>query len=457
MAAAAPSAIAARFTPLRVAFDPPRLPPREVVELEVRPPDEERFAPERLPPERFPPELFDEDFFDDFFAPPVEREELRLAEPVERPPVDLRLLFDDPPRELVPPEVRPFDEPAELRDAFERELFDDFDPPVERDEAPRPEVLRVPVERELPPDDLRDPPDVLRAVVLRELLFEPVAFELPPRLDLLLPPRDEVPRLEALLFEPPLLLRDVDAAPFEEPVERELLLEPPRDDPLFEPLLFDEVPFEELLFEDVPFEELLFEDVPFEELLFEDVLFDPPFALPRDEPAELAERFEEELLPDEVLLPDDERALREPPFDDPREPPFDPPRFDDVLPDELPEELPELLEPLSETESRLTNLLKRLSSSSERRTASLFSSKASKNSSHSISSSVSSPLKPGKSMRRIPGSLPLPVLFTRAGFPPRASTHRWISSRSVVGCALAMFPPDVDRTKTFASREPESA
>jgi hypothetical protein len=91
--------------------------------------------------------------------------------------------------------------------------------------------------------------------------------------------------------------------------------------------------------------------------------------------------------------------------------------------------------------SRLTSLLKRLPSSSESRSARLFFSNQSKNSSHSISSSVSSPEKPGKSMRRMPGSLPDPVARTAAGCPPRASTHSRISSWSTVGCAVAIDTP----------------
>jgi hypothetical protein len=77
---------------------------------------------------------------------------------------------------------------------------------------------------------------------------------------------------------------------------------------------------------------------------------------------------------------------------------------------------------------RLTNLLNRLSSSSESSNASPSRSNHSKNWSHSIGSSVPSPLKPGKSIRRMPGSLLVPVAVTRAGCPPRASTHCWISS-----------------------------
>jgi hypothetical protein len=77
---------------------------------------------------------------------------------------------------------------------------------------------------------------------------------------------------------------------------------------------------------------------------------------------------------------------------------------------------------------RLTNLLNRFPSSSDSSRASLSRSNHSKNWSHSTSSSVSSPLNPGKSMRRMPGSSPEPVAFTCAGCPPRASTHCRISS-----------------------------
>jgi hypothetical protein len=77
---------------------------------------------------------------------------------------------------------------------------------------------------------------------------------------------------------------------------------------------------------------------------------------------------------------------------------------------------------------RATNLLKRFPSSSDSSSARRSRSNHSKNSSHSTSSSVFSPLKPGKSMRRMPGSLREPVRFTRAGCPPRDSTHWRISS-----------------------------
>ena len=77
---------------------------------------------------------------------------------------------------------------------------------------------------------------------------------------------------------------------------------------------------------------------------------------------------------------------------------------------------------------RSTSLLKRFPRAAESSMARLFRSNQSKNSSHPISSSDPSPENPGKSMRRMPGSLPRPVAFTRAGRPPRASTHFRISS-----------------------------
>jgi len=100
----------------------------------------------------------------------------------------------------------------------------------------------------------------------------------------------------------------------------------------------------------------------------------------------------------------------------------EPPRFAELArfrdeDDEPPRALP-----------RATNLLKRFPFSSDNSSARRSRSNHSKNSSHSISSSVSSPLKPGKSMRRMPGSLREPVRFTRAGCPPRVSTHWRISS-----------------------------
>jgi hypothetical protein len=64
---------------------------------------------------------------------------------------------------------------------------------------------------------------------------------------------------------------------------------------------------------------------------------------------------------------------------------------------------------------RSISLLKRFPSSSETSAARLFRSNHSKNSSHPISSRESSPLKPGKSILRIPGSSSDPVAFTRAG------------------------------------------
>lgn len=88
--------------------------------------------------------------------------------------------------------------------------------------------------------------------------------------------------------------------------------------------------------------------------------------------------------------------------------------------------------------ARSTSLLKRFPRAVESNAARLFRSNQSKNSSHSISSRESSPENPGKSMRRMPGSLREPVAATRAGCPPRASTQRRISSWSVVAFAVAM-------------------
>jgi hypothetical protein len=70
---------------------------------------------------------------------------------------------------------------------------------------------------------------------------------------------------------------------------------------------------------------------------------------------------------------------------------------------------------LVSTVARSISLLKRFPSSSERSAARLFRSNHSKNSSHPICSRESSPLKPGKSILRIPGSSSDPVAFTRAG------------------------------------------
>ena len=106
---------------------------------------------------------------------------------------------------------------------------------------------------------------------------------------------------------------------------------------------------------------------------------------------------------------------------------------------------------------RLTSLLNRFPSSSDNSIASLLRSNHSKNSSHSISSRVSSPLKPGKSMRSTPGSLREPVRFTRAGCPPRASTHCRISSWSVVACAVAMSGRSVhNHCQSDAARPPQA-
>jgi hypothetical protein len=77
---------------------------------------------------------------------------------------------------------------------------------------------------------------------------------------------------------------------------------------------------------------------------------------------------------------------------------------------------------------RLTSLLKRLSESASYRKARLFSSNLRKKSSQEISSKVPSPLNPGKSMRRTPGSPPCSVATTVDGTPPRSSAHRRISS-----------------------------
>jgi hypothetical protein len=78
--------------------------------------------------------------------------------------------------------------------------------------------------------------------------------------------------------------------------------------------------------------------------------------------------------------------------------------------------------------SRLTSLLKRLLESSSNKNARLLSSNFRKKSSQEISSRVSSPLKPGKSIRRIPGSPFFSLLITVEGTPPRSSAHRRISS-----------------------------
>jgi len=87
---------------------------------------------------------------------------------------------------------------------------------------------------------------------------------------------------------------------------------------------------------------------------------------------------------------------------------------------------------------RLTSLLKRLLESSSIKNARLLSSNLRKKSSQEISSSVSSPLNPGKSMRRMPGSPLCSVRMTVEGTPPRSSTHRRISSWSVVVRELAI-------------------
>lgn len=166
---------------------------------------------------------------------------------------------------------------------------------------------------------------------------------------------------------------------------------------------------------------LLFDDDFFEPLFTDDLLppradapddllppfFDPAAAL-RDPPDDDADFFEDDAVffePDFALAPD--RAFE-----------------DDFRPPVAFREPPEPLD----ADARETSLLNRLPSSSERISASRSRSNHSKNSSHSISSSVSSPEKPGKSMRRIPGSFPLPVALTRAGRPPRSSTQLRITS-----------------------------
>jgi hypothetical protein len=201
------------------------------------------------------------------------------------------------------------------------------------------------------------------------------------------------------------------------------------------------------------FEELTFFEEPafFEELAFLDELavFDEPAFL------EDAAFFEEALLAFFEELP---TFFDEPPafFDEDDELlAF----FDELLAffDEPPPffEEPLFLElELAAAVSRETSLLKRFPSSSDSSSARPLRSNHSKNSSHSISSSVSSPLKPGKSMRRIPGSLPVPVAVTRAGCPPRASTHCRISSWSVVGCAVAIATPYVFVRECRAHRLP---
>src|SRR3954467_3700683 len=77
--------------------------------------------------------------------------------------------------------------------------------------------------------------------------------------------------------------------------------------------------------------------------------------------------------------------------------------------------------------SRLTSLLKRLSESASNRNARLLSSNFWKKSSQEIGSRVPSPLYPGKSMRKMPGSPPCSVAATVDGTPPRSSAHRRIS------------------------------
>jgi len=78
--------------------------------------------------------------------------------------------------------------------------------------------------------------------------------------------------------------------------------------------------------------------------------------------------------------------------------------------------------------SRLTSLLNRLAESGSNKNARLLSSNLRKKSSHEISSKVPSPLNPGKSIRRMPGSPPRSLALTVEGTPPRSSAHRRISS-----------------------------
>jgi hypothetical protein len=81
--------------------------------------------------------------------------------------------------------------------------------------------------------------------------------------------------------------------------------------------------------------------------------------------------------------------------------------------------------------SRLTILLKLLRCPfavvSWNSSASPCSSNFWNHSSHDSGSSDPAPLYPGKSMRRMPGSSPLPVRFTCDGVPPRCSAQRRIS------------------------------
>jgi hypothetical protein len=295
-----------------------------------------------------------------------------------------------------------------------------------------------------------EPEEVLRLLPPRD--FEEEAFrELVPdaRLPELLPARDELALLDGAAF-------------FEEAEERFAALPPA----FFVALFFEDVAFFEealLFFDGDAFFELEEEPARFVEpelrdgVAFFDDLLEPAFF-------EEAAFFELEAFVDEppllpVLLLDPDDLFEEPA--DLRAPEVDEDFFEeDFEEDEPPPFFEELFalpaffdEPLllrfdveprfdaARAVARLTSLLKRFPFSSERRIASLSRSNHSKNSSHSISSSVSSPLKPGKSMRRMPGSLRRPVARTRAGCPPRSSTHRRISSWSVVGCAVAIPTP----------------
>jgi hypothetical protein len=135
--------------------------------------------------------------------------------------------------------------------------------------------------------------------------------------------------------------------------------------------------------------------------------------------------------------PPEERAVRLDREEDCRVEDF----FEDALPEREP--LREALRPRPPTEfstssavSRLTILLKLLRSppavSSWYSSARLCSSNLLNHSSQPISSSDPAPLYPGKSSRMMPGSSSLSVRITAAGFAPRSSAQRRISSRSVV-------------------------
>lgn len=252
--------------------------------------------------------------------------------------------------------------------------------------------------------------EVFEDVVLRALFFGA---------DLLLELFEDALRLPALLL----------------PLFDEVLREA---DPFFDPTFdapFDarfDAPFMAAdFFEDVVFDELF--DADFDEPFVDDfavapLFFEVPFRealLPRDAPPLEADFFAPELEAPADAFPDppplffaEAEDFFEP--DAPLRLPFAavPPR---VVP--FREEPPPF-----DPAGRETSLLKRFPFSSERSNARLSRSNHSKNSSHSISSSVSSPLKPGKSTRRMPGSSPDPVARTRAGRPPRSSTQLRITS-----------------------------